>query len=43
MPGISPRFSRGSEVRGRARLGGFGSACSPRSIFGARLRTLCPQ
>jgi len=41
MPGISPRFSRPSERVERRRFAGLGSA--PRSIFGARLRTLCPQ
>jgi hypothetical protein len=43
MPGISPRLSRGSDVRDRARRGAFGSTGSPRSIFGARLRTRWPQ
>src|SRR5260221_13088169 len=40
MPGISPRRIRGSE-RVLRRRGSFGSA--PRSSFGARLRTRCPQ
>src|SRR4051794_23605534 len=41
MPGISPRFSFGSDrcFRWRGRRG----SSSPRSIFGARLRTRCPQ
>src|SRR5918995_117999 len=41
MPGISPRRSRGSDVRWR--LGALGSTGSPRSILGARLRTRWPQ
>src|SRR4051812_8876437 len=41
MPGISPRRSRGSDVR--ARRGCFGGFGAPRSIFGARLRTRWPQ
>src|SRR5215468_3214779 len=42
IPGISPRRSRGSDVRTRrGAFGGFG--VPPRSIFGARLRTRCPQ
>src|SRR5438874_12248831 len=41
MPGISPRRIRGSE-RDRRRLGAAGSPV-PRSSFGARLRTRCPQ
>src|SRR3954463_6493841 len=41
MPGISPRRIRGSE-RVRRLRSRFGSS-APRSIFGARLRTRCPQ
>src|SRR4051794_8393148 len=42
MPGISSRRSRGSEG-GLRRRRGAASAPSPRSIFGARLRTRWPQ
>src|SRR3954454_3915037 len=41
MPGISPRRIFGSVRTRRARFG-FGSS-SPRSSFGARFRTRCPQ